>query len=189
MADSGVDFEQLKKFQKIFANAVDEVERGKVYKGAMRECGRLHLKNCVNNTPFYERYPSKTVFVTRIGGDGLPFTFPIHPKRGGTLKKGWVVKTHSVAEASPGIPSDSEINSMVQQTEVKKNGNTYEMTFFNRVKYAVWVDKGHRLCHPKGMAYGFVAPRNFVRNSENQTNGKIPKIIEKHLRKALKGKV
>lgn len=181
-----MDYRQLKEMQKTFEAAVSEIESGRVYDRALKECGRVHLSNCISRTP-YGHYPSKTVFVKRVGGDGLPFVFPIHPRKGGTLKKGWVVETHEQASAAPGIPSSAEIRAMVSKTPVRVNGRTRSMTFYNRVKYALWVDKGHRLCHPAGAPYGFVAPRNYIRNAENETARQMPAIIGRHIRRALQG--
>ena len=180
-----VDYEQLKKMQARFESIVGEAESGVVYDEALREVGQRHLARVVQNTPFGV-YPSKTKFVRRIGGDGLPFVYPIHPRKGGTLKKGWVVETHEQASSAPGVPSSSEITSRVYGTPVKVSGTTRSMTFYNRVKYALWVDQGHRLCHPVGMQYGFVAARNFIRKSEKATSREMAKIFEKHMRKALK---
>ena len=180
MAKSGsVDYKELQEFSKAFAKTVGEFESGQVFDDALREIGKKHLGRLVRNTP-YGVYPSKITFITRRGGDGLPFTFAIKPKRGGTLKKAWVGKSGT------GIPTQAEINAKAASVRVIKRGNTRSITFYNRTQYASWVDKGHRLCHPPGAQYGWVAPRNFVLNSEVATESEMPKIIERKMRAALK---
>ncbi len=185
MASFGsVDFKQLKEMQKTFETAVGEIESGKVYDKALKECGRVHLANCISNTPFGE-YPTEVSF---IAWKGTPkeklVTFKVTPKHGGTLKKGWVKKSHPEAEKSKGNPTNAEIKEAVNSTPIYKTGKSRRMTFFNRVKYSGYVDKGHRIMR-KGRQIGWVAPQNITRNSENQTAKQMPGIVQKHMMKAL----
>lgn len=165
MAKSGVSYEQLKEMQKNFEAIVGDAESGIVYDEALKEVGRRHLARCVQNTPF-----------------GV---YPKGKKLGGTLKKGWVVTTHSQAAAAPGIPADAEIKSRADFTPIKVNGTIRTKTFFNRVNYALFVDLGHRIVR-NGQTVGYVPARNFIRNSENATAAEMPRIVEKHMKEALK---
>lgn len=185
MASFGsVDYSQLKEMQKTFEAAVGEIKSGKVYERALKECGAVHLANCISETP-YGDYPTEVSFVAWKGTPKEKVvTFSVRPKHGGTLKKGWVKKSHAEAEASKGNPTKAEIRAMVKSTPIYRAGKSRRMTFFNRVKYAHYVDKGHRIMR-KGRQIGWVAPQNFIRNAENQTAGKMPAIIEKHIMKAL----
>lgn len=180
----GVDLTQLKDMQKTFEMAIGKIESGKVYKEALKECGRVHLSNCISNTPFGE-YPREVSF---IAWKGTPketlVSFKVKQKHGGTLKKGWVKASHAEAEASKGIPTQAEIDAMVQATPIKRSGKSRKMTFYNRTKYADFVDKGHRIMR-KGKQIGWVKPQNFIRNSENETARQMPRIFEKHMMKAL----
>lgn len=186
MGIASVKYDQLKKMQQTFEKIVGEAESGVIYDQALKEIGRDHLARVVQNTPF-GTYPTKKTFVyVKQGGDGLPFVYCIEPKLGGTLKKGWVVTTDAQAAAAPGIPSDSEIKARVDFTPIKVNGTIRRMTFFNRVGYALFVDQGHRLCHPAGMQYGYVLGQHFIGRSEKQTSVKMPRIIEKHMARELK---
>ena len=175
-----VDYKQLQEFSNAFAEAVGEVKYGQVLDDAMREVGRRHLRRLIKNTP-HGHYPRKTVFVTRRGGDGAMFTYAIHPKRGGTLKKGWLGK-----RSLTGVPSRAEIDGKAATIKIVKKGKTRSMTFCNAVEYASWVEYGHRLCHPPGAQYGWIPARHFVHNSEAVTQAEIPDILERHMRKALK---
>lgn len=185
MAISGVNYEQLKKMQQTFEAAVGEAESGKIYDQGLKECGKKHLARVIQNTPF-GKYPATKRFVyVKHGGDGKPFVYCIEPKLGGTLRKGWVVDV-ATAESSPGTPSSAEVRAKVKNTPIETFGEVRRMTFYNYIRYANWVDKGHRLCHPKGMQYGYVVGKHFIGKSEKVTAIEMPLIIEKHMARALK---
>lgn len=178
MAKSGVDYEQLQKMQQAFEAIVGEAESGIVYDEALKDVGRRHLARCVQNTPFGKYKPHAQTGEIKLGG---------------TLRKGWVVNTHSQAAAAPGTPSSAEISAKVSGTPVKVNGSMRTMTFFNRVNYALFVDLGHRQTPGrfvgaigKRLKKAWIPAQNFIRNSENGTASEMPRIIERHMRKALK---
>ena len=180
-----LNFEDLKALQKNLNKALGRFESGEVYKEALKEVGRKHLARVVQNTPFGV-YPRQVSFIAYKGTPQQKLvSFTVTPKMGGTLKKGWVVDTHSVAEATKGVPSSGEITARVNATPVKVKDNTYSMTFYNHVKYAKWVDQGHRVCRPKGVEIGWCPPQNFIRNSENATASEMHKTVQKHIDKAL----
>lgn len=180
-----VEYEQLKKMQQAFIKIVGDVESGIVFDEALKDVGRRHLARVVQNTPF-GKYPNQVTFIAYRGTPQEKLvSFSVTPKLGGTLKKGWVVNTQAQAEASKGVPSQAEIDSKVANTPIRQVGKKRTMYFFNRVHYANYVDKGHRIMR-KGRQIGWVKAQNFIRNSENATSREMPRIFEKHMREALK---
>lgn len=180
-----VEYEQLKKMQKAFEAVVGDVESGKVYDEALKDVGRRHLARVVQNTPFGQ-YPRQVTFIAYRGTPQEKLvSFTVTPKKGGTMKKGWVVNTQAQAEASKGVPSQAEIAAKVANTPVQQIGKRRTMTFYNRVGYTNYVDKGHRIMR-KGKQIGWVKPQNFIRNSENATAREMPRVFEQHMRDALK---
>lgn len=178
---TGVEYKQLKEMQQIIVDIIGDSESGKMYEEAMRDVGRRHLARVVQNTPFGVYEPHAVTGETRLGG---------------TLRKGWVVDTEAEAEASKGTPSKTEINARVKTREIHRIGSSLRMYFFNRVHYAPYVDKGHRQARGRFVAAigkrlkrTWIPGQNFIRNSENATSAEMPKVIEKHLRKALQAKL
>lgn len=79
-------------------------------------------------------------------------------KMGGTLRRGWTI-----------------------DAEVVKKGEAYEITVFNAVEYASYVEFGHRTANHKGWVMG----RFMMTKSEIEVQGVASKIIEKRLMEIL----
>ena len=179
-----VDYKQLKAMQQAFESLLGDVESGVVYDEALKDIGRRHLGTVVSNTPF-GIYPRQVTFIAYRGTPKQKLvSFSVTPKLGGTLKKGWVVETQKQAESNKGVPSQAEIDSKVASTPINVKGRIRSMTFYNRVKYFNYVDKGHRVMR-NGKQIGWAKPQNIIRNSENSTANIMPRVIEKHMRNAL----
>lgn len=93
-------------------------------------------------------------------------------KKGGTLRRGWT-----------GGKSGGKGQAYVQGLRVKKKGSVYEIEIINPVKYASYVEYGHRL--PGGT--GWVKGQFFLTLSESELQRAAPAIIEKKLQKLLRG--
>lgn len=81
-------------------------------------------------------------------------------RTGGTLRRGWTV-----------------------DSDVKKIGDQYEITVFNPVEYASYVEFGHRTRNHKGWVMG----RFMMTKSEIELNAQAPAILERKLNTFLQG--
>lgn len=79
-------------------------------------------------------------------------------RTGGTLRRGWTV-----------------------DTDVKVIGDTYEITVFNPVEYAPYVEFGHRTANHKGWVQG----RFMLTRSEVELDAQAPGILERKLTKMI----
>ena len=97
------------------------------YRQAAHELAARLLALVIPRTPV-GRYPAET------------------GKMGGTLRRGWVAKTHQQAEANASLedPSAMEMRAWAYSLPVRHRGNTYEITVSNPVEYASYVEYGHR---------------------------------------------
>lgn len=93
-------------------------------------------------------------------------------KKGGTLRRGWT-----------GGKSGGKGQAYSQGLRVKKKGSIYEIEIINPVKYASYVEYGHRL--PGGT--GWVKGQFFLTVSERDLQLATPAIIEKKLQTLFKG--
>lgn len=93
----------------------------------------------------------------------LPGQYPKSSgKKGGTLRRGWI------AQESKGF-------------EVKQDGDLYTIEIVNPVKYASYVEYGHRTANHKGWVPGkFVMTR-----AEAEVEGIAPKVLESKIKKYL----
>lgn len=78
-------------------------------------------------------------------------------KTGGTLRRGWAI-----------------------DADIVKVGNEYEITVFNNVHYASYVEFGHRTRNG-----GWVVGRFMMTESEIELEAQAPKILEKKIEKIL----
>lgn len=79
-------------------------------------------------------------------------------RTGGTLRRGWTV-----------------------DTDVKVIGDTYEITVFNPVEYAPYVEFGHRTANHRGWVQG----RFMLTRSEVELDAQAPGILERKLTKMI----
>lgn len=91
-------------------------------------------------------------------------------KKGGTLRRGWTGDTTQNAKE------------FAESIDVKKSGRTYIITIENNVKYAPYVEFGHRTRGGKGLVKG----RHMLENSEQKLVSTAPDILQKKLDAFLK---
>ena len=120
-----------------------------------------------------------------------------HPKesgkKGGTLRRGWTVATHEEAEAGSGTPSAKKAVEYAQSLKVTMSGDTYTIEVVNPVKYASYVEFGHRQkpgryvpALGKKLKSGFVRGQYFLTFSEQELERIAPALLEKKLNAMLK---
>lgn len=104
---------------------------------------------------------------------------------GGTLRRGWVTKTHeesySKTQNHAGAPSPSEMKKWARSLSVHKVGEAYQIEVVNPVEYASFIEYGHTM--PNGAYY---KPRHMMTISVNELETIAPKILEERLYKYLK---
>ena len=91
-------------------------------------------------------------------------------KKGGTLRRGWTGKQNK-----------SSGTAYAQSLPITKKGSTYTIEIINPVKYAEYVEFGHRT--PNG---GWVNGQYFLTFSEKELERIAPALIEKKLNALLK---
>lgn len=100
-------------------------------------------------------------------------------KKGGTLRRGWTAKTDAEA-ATGGTKVDPK--AYANSLPVFKRGRTFYIEVINPVKYASYVEFGHRTRGGKG----WVAGQYFLTLSERDLERVSPAVLEKELEKLLR---
>lgn len=90
-------------------------------------------------------------------------------KKGGTLRRGWTGGERSSAKG------------FVDQIQVTKSGDMYQIEIINPVEYASYVEYGHRTRDHKGWVPG----RFMLTISEQEIDAQKEKILERKLMKYL----
>lgn len=124
MARSGVDYRQFRQFQEAFEQELTGTSINKFMETSIKRITVEFLSATIKKTP--------------VG---------IHKyKQGGTLRRGWVDGNYPSLERDN--VSDSEMYSIAKEfmnnVNVIKSGNSYEIIIHNNVEYAAYVEYGHR---------------------------------------------
>lgn len=112
---------------------------------------------------------------------------------GGTLRRGWIAKTHQEAESGSGTPTAQDGMAYIQKLGVSKAGNVYSITLYNPVKYAPYVEYGHRQqkgryvpALGKRLVQGFAPGKFYLRRSIDKLRPNIPAILNKRFNAEIK---
>lgn len=102
---------------------------------------------------------------------------------GGTLRRGWTSKTHEEAfsnrKSEPGV---KEIQDLLKNIAVSDDGSTYTIKIINPVKYARYVESGHRTVNHKKWIDG----KFMMRMSVEEIKKIAPQILEERIEKFLR---
>ena len=117
---------------------------------------------------------------------------------GGTLRRGWTAKTE--AEAKNGSGKSGDVLSYLEGVAVIKEGSSvsygssYHIVLINPVKYASYVEYGHRQTPGrfvpaigKKLKKPFVEGKFMLRISEEELQKQAPAILQRRLTKFLRG--
>lgn len=103
---------------------------------------------------------------------------------GGTLRRGWTARNE--AEAASG--STPDVMTFVNSLEVTKAGNTYIITITNPVKYASYVETGHRQkvgkyvpAIERCLKKAWVPGQFMLKISEDELRSQAPAILERNI--------
>lgn len=110
--------------------------------------------------------------------------------KGGTLRRGWTAKTHEEAESGQG--SGKPAHEYAQSLKIKRSGSKYTIEIINPVKYAPYVEYGHRQevgryvpALGKRLKNGWVQGKFMLTLSEQEIKNEAPRILENKLKKLL----
>ena len=154
-----VDYRQLQKLRDNLAK-LESVDMDKFCRDMSKELAARLLALVIPRTPVGQ-YPK---------GSG---------KKGGTLRRGWTAKTDEEA-ATGGTKVDPK--AYANSLPVFKRGRTFYIEVINPVKYASYVEFGHRTRVGKG----WVAGQYFLTLSERDLERVAPAVLEKELEKLLR---
>lgn len=102
-------------------------------------------------------------------------------KKGGTLRRGWTSKTHEEAVGGSGKSSVAAGKAYADSLKINHFGNTLVIEIVNPVKYASYVEYGHRTANHKGWVQG----RFMLTTSEQELENITPKVLEPKIKKFL----
>lgn len=102
-------------------------------------------------------------------------------KKGGTLRRGWTSKTHEEAVGGSGKSSVAAGKAYADSLKINHFGNTLVIEIVNPVKYASYVEYGHRTANHKGLVQG----RFMLTTSEQELENITPKVLESKIKKFL----
>lgn len=109
---------------------------------------------------------------------------------GGTLRRGWTAKTE--AEAMQGSGEGTDVITFLHGVAVLKDSRGYHITLINPVKYADYVEFGHRQepgrfvpAIGKRLKKGFVPGQYMLTISEKEIAQQAPAILQRKLEKFL----
>lgn len=102
-------------------------------------------------------------------------------KKGGTLRRGWTSKTHEEAVGGSGKSSVAAGKAYADSLKINHFGNTLVIEIVNPVKYASYVEYGHRTANHKGWVQG----RFMLTTSEQELENITLKVLESKIKKFL----
>ena len=97
--------------------------------------------------------------------------------KGGTLRRGWTAQTQNEAQAG----GSASVKSYVDSLPINKTGDVYQVEIINPVRYASFVEFGHRTRDHKR----WISGRFMLTISEKELEGQVDSILEKKLTKFL----
>ena len=176
----------FKKLQKELEKLKGETE------GFQEHCAKKlaqgFITKAVKRTPVGDYRKEITIVAKKDSKNhkkGDTYTKKINPsgKMGGTLRRGWVSKTHEEAESGNGRPNMSDIESYVQALTLKRVGNISTIEIVNPVEYASYVENGHRTANHKGWIQG----KFMLKRSADEVQAAAPRVIQAETDKWLGG--
>ncbi|MDO4728438.1 MAG: HK97 gp10 family phage protein [Bacteroidota bacterium] len=191
MENIKVDFKELEKFAKDLEKARDK-EMKKLLEQITNEIASRLLRKVIKRTPVFQpifgdelRYKSgKRKGELKYNKDG---TIAKDGKRKIKYKKHGKTITKDYTRTGGNLRRSWDI------TKVGRSGNRYEVTVFNPIEYAVYVEYGHRQTPGryvpaigKKLKKSWVEGKFMLTKSELELKDKIPAIVEKKIEAWLK---
>lgn len=150
------DYHEVKALSQRLDKAINDDE---FMMKAMNKVTLSYVKQVKAATPVGQ-YGNSVSFTTR---DGKHVSFSVHSNRvGGKLRRSW------------------------RKKGIVRSGNQITSTVINSVKYASWVNNGHRLVNRAGKTVGWVEGQKFVEKTEKAFEPHMESILEKEFENFLK---
>lgn len=160
MSNVNVDFRDLTKFRQNIEKNLGEKQVQVFIEACAKELAARLLAKVIKRT-LPGQYPK---------GSG---------KVGGTLRRGWTSKTHE--EAASGHGSGKPAKEYADSLKVHHYQDVYVIEIINPVKYAPYVEYGHRTRGGEGWVEG----RFMLTISSQEIQNNAPRILENKLIKKL----
>ena len=167
------DFSELEKLQKKFEK-LSKIDVDRFCKDVAKELAAKLLGKVIPRTPV-----GQGTFETI---EGKRYTI----KNGGTLRRGWTSNTE--AEAENGAAPDAV--TYAKSLRIARMGNNYIIIVENPVKYASYVEYGHRqepgryvAAIGKRLKASWVEGRYMLTISEKELESEIPALLERKMKK------
>lgn len=175
----------MKKLQKQL-NKIQQDNIEAFVDSCAKELAARLLAKVIRNTPVGDYSREIEVVAKKDSKNhkkGDTYTKKVNPsgKTGGTLRRGWTSKTHEEAASGKGKSSVSKGKSYADSLEINHNGNTLVIEIKNPVKYASYVEYGHRTKNHKGWIPG----KFMLTTSEQEIQDIAPKVLEAKIKKFL----
>ena len=140
------DTRELQALAQRLRRAASDEQRQAFYEACCRELAARFLAKVIKRTPV-----GKGQFEVERGKNDIPMKYKRGKKQGqvklkrltngGTLRRGWTASTEAEAAGGSGSPNAA---AYVTGIKVQRAGREYRITITNPVKYASYVEYGHR---------------------------------------------
>ncbi len=186
----------MKKFQKQL-NKIQQGNMEAFIDACAKELAARLLAKVIKRTPVGD-YSKEIEVVAKKDSKhhkkGDIYTKKINPsgKKGGTLRRGWISKTHEEAEQGSGEPTAEQAKAYVDSLEIKHTGNLLVIEIVNPVEWTSYVEYGHRQtvgryvpALGKKLKQGWVPGLFMLTASEQEIQNIAPKVLESKIKKFL----
>lgn len=177
--------EDLKKLQKQL-NKLQEGKTDIFVEECAKELAARLLAKVIRRTPVGDYSEEITIIAKRDGKKhkkGEQYTKRINPsgKLGGTLRRGWISKSHEEAENGKGSPTVQEAKEYANSLQIGHKGNMLIIDVVNNTEYASYVEFGHRTPSHRGWVPG----KFMLTISEQEIREIAPHVLEAKIKKYL----
>ncbi len=183
----GFKFDGLKELQQ----QLNQLQQGNVQAfvdSCARELAARLLAEVIKRTPVGDYSKEVEVVAKRDSKKhkkGDVYTKRINPsgKKGGTLRRGWTSKTHEEVVAGSGKSSAKAGKEYADSLKINHFDNFVVIEIVNPVKYASYVEFGHRTRNKQGWVRG----KFMMTKSKEQIEKIAPKVLQAQIKKFLEG--
>lgn len=192
-----VDFSQFQAFKDKLEHITNE-EMNTLCEKCTKELSKQLITRVIKRTPVGDYSVEKEVTAKRDSSKhrkGEKYTVRSNPsgKMGGTLRRGWIVKTQSEAESGKGSPNVGQINQYVEGLTITHAGVNHSVNIINPVEYASYVENGHSQTPGryvpaigKRLKNSWVPGQFMLATAEDETRQVMDRVVEKEVNKFFK---
>lgn len=174
--NGGIDLRGLETLRQNLKETEQSID--KFIESCAKNLASRLLAKVIKRTPV-GIYDEPVSFVTKDGKE-VNFT-PKTGIKGGTLRSGWTSSTQREAEINSAFEGGLGVQKYVEELEVRKVGDTFQIEIINPVEYASYVESGHRTPNGKGWVRG----KYMLKISEQEIQSAAPAILERRIKQKL----